>query len=109
MTYAAEVNILDMASSRQPEADPRLMNRLGEAAAAAEQAGDLPTAAAAYRDMAQAMPRDAALLQRLGVVEYLLGNLDEAIRCLGIAVRLDRRDAGSLVTLITLVVTSSPR
>ncbi|MCE2946393.1 MAG: tetratricopeptide repeat protein [bacterium] len=99
MTFAAEVNILDMARSRQPEADPRLMNRLGEAAAAAEQAGDLPTAAAAYRDMAQAMPRDAALLQRLGVVEYLLGNLDEAIRCLGIAVRLDRRDAGSLVNL----------
>ncbi|MBY0438260.1 MAG: tetratricopeptide repeat protein, partial [Burkholderiales bacterium] len=75
------------------------MTMLGEVAAAAEQAGDLPAAAAAYRDMAQAMPCDAALLQRLGVVEYLLGNLDDAIRCLGTAVRLDRRDAGSLVNL----------
>jgi predicted O-linked N-acetylglucosamine transferase (SPINDLY family) len=97
--WAAEVNILPMASSRQPQADPRLMTMLGEAAAAAEQAGDLAGAAAAYRDLAQAMPRDAALLQRLGVVEYLLGNLDDAIRCLGMAVRLDRRDAGSLVNL----------
>ncbi len=88
-----------MANSRQPEPDPRWMMQLGEAAAAAEQAGDLPAAAAAYRDMAAAMPRDAALLQRLGVVEYLLGNLEDAIGCLTAAVRLDRRDAGALVNL----------
>ena len=73
--------------------------QLGEAAAAAEQVGDLPAAAAAYRDMAEAMPRDAALLQRLGVVEYLLGNLDDAIARLSAAARLDRRDAGTLVNL----------
>ena len=41
------------------------MMQLGEAAAATEQAGDLP--AAVYRDMAAAMLRDPALLQRLGV------------------------------------------
>ena len=94
---AAEVNILPMANSRQP--DPRWMMQLGEAAAAAEQAGDLSAAAAAYRDMAEAMPRDPALLQRLGVVEYLLGNLEDAIARLSAAARLDRRDAGTLVNL----------
>ncbi|MEI6320522.1 MAG: tetratricopeptide repeat protein [Pseudomonadota bacterium] len=88
-----------MANSRQTEADPRWMMQLGEAAAAAEQAGDLPAAAAAYRDMAEAMPRDPALLQRLGVVEYLLGNLEDAIARLSAAARLDRRDAGALVNL----------
>ena len=96
---AAKVTILPMANSRHTGADPRWMMQLGEAAAAAEQAGDLAAAAAAYRDMAAAMPHDAALLQRLGVVEYLLGNLDDAIRCLTVAVRLDRRDAGALVNL----------
>jgi hypothetical protein len=60
---AAEVNIRSMVNSRQP--DPRWMMQLGEAAAAAEQAGDLP--AAAYRDMVAATLRDPALLQRLGV------------------------------------------
>jgi tetratricopeptide (TPR) repeat protein len=97
--FAAEVNIRPMANSRQPEADPRWMMQLGDAAAAAEQAGDLPAAAAAYRDMAEAMPRDLALLQRLGVVEYLLGNLDDAIARLSAAARMDRRDAGTLVNL----------
>ena len=97
--FATEVNIRPMANSRQPEADPRWLMQLGEAAAAAEQAGDLPAAAAAYRDMAEAMPRDPALMQRLGVVEYLLGNLDDAIARLSAAARLDRRDAGTLVNL----------
>jgi protein O-GlcNAc transferase len=96
---AAEVNIWPMADSRHPDAGPRWMMQLGEVAAAAEQAGDLPAAAAAYRDMAAAMPRDAALLQRLGVVEYLLGNIEDAIRCLTAAARLDRRDVGVLVNL----------
>ena len=87
--FTREVNIRPMANSRQPEADPRWLMQLGEAAAAAEQAGDLPAAAAAYRDMAEAMPRDPALMQRLGVVEYLLGNLDDAIARLSAAARMD--------------------
>ena len=60
--FAAEVNIRPMANSRQPEADPRWMMQLGDAAAAAEQAGDLPaeyaTAFAAYKkQLAETKPK----------------------------------------------------
>lgn len=70
-----------------------------QAAAAAEQAGDLPSASAACRELVAAMPRDAALLGRLGLLEYLLGNLPDAIDCLARAARLDRRDPTLLVNL----------
>jgi hypothetical protein len=45
--FTAEINIRPLANSRQTEPDPRWMMQIGEVAAAA----------AAYRDMAAAMPR----------------------------------------------------
>jgi len=79
--------------------NPRALEHWSRVAAAAEQSGDLPAAAAAYRELATALPRDAALLGRLGMLEYLLGNLPDAIDCLARAARLDRRDPACLVNL----------
>ena len=79
--------------------NPRAIEHWSRAAAAAEQSGDLPAAAAAYRELAAALPRDAALLGRLGMLEYLLGNLPDAIDCLSRAAQLDRRDPACLVNL----------
>jgi tetratricopeptide (TPR) repeat protein len=73
------------------------LQQLTQIASAAERAGDLPRAAAAYRELTAALPRNADLLHRLGLVEYMMGNHEDAIGPLSAA--------AIVVTLPVLIMT----
>jgi tetratricopeptide (TPR) repeat protein len=83
------------AQSSAPDASQSLIEQAKEA----EQKHDFRAAAGSYQDYLKAHPADPAILQRLGLVDYLADRYAEAILPLAEALRLDPSLWGSALYL----------